>query len=755
MNHRLLLSVITASVIASATASLLAGCGKGTKDQGSTTNTTTDPKVAESGAAPATKPDGTPAKPDVAPVKAAARGPEHAVYSLVDNRLSAHLTRGGGLLVPAGSAGFAKYIRFANVSKGGKKAWELRQKEGDVPVARLAGKSASVFVPLTAAQAGRNTLRMRLFAKEAGTMSLRVNENKDVNTAVEQGWSTIEVAIPEGQIKEGENAFQFFMKSSGNAVAWLQIGAKAPVADDGATAFYDAAQKAVLVPKEGQLSWFVMMPDKAKLTADLADGSCQVAVLATAEDGATVEGKLVGIGSAVDLAALSGKATRLDLETSGCAQAAVANAALVVPGEAPQVAQRGEAPKYVLFIIMDSLRADRVKPFNPKARPEAPTFEKLAESSSLFLQHYVQGNESQVSHASMWTSMYLAKHKALKMGDKLPERYVTIDDVAKKAGMFVAGVSANGYIRPARGFGTSWDKYVNHIESKMGLKGVDIIEKGMSFITPKKDQPWFLYLGMIDTHVTWRAKQPWMDKYDGGYKGRFQDSFGDDGPGGFAKDLTDREKDHVRALYDSNVSYQDDLLGKLIEKLQAWGIWDQTMLIITAAHGDAQWEDGRVGHAGSQKQTLIHVPLLVRYPPMFPAAKIESGTEGIDITPTLADALGVAIDPEWQGMSLVGLANGTVGYPLLASSSQYENFHGGRIGHWKIRLAGSGTPQLYNLAKDSGEKKDLWGTPGSGIAARLLLDPMWQLRNWNAEWKKSQWGNAAVVSSRFAADLGE
>ena len=752
MNARLLVVTVVFAI----------ACGKGTKDQ---TPTTAEAKITETAAKPT--------KADVAkePVKAPSRGPERVVYSLIDNRLSAHLTRGGGLVLPAGSAAFAKYTRFANVTTGkAKKQWDLRQVDDAAKVAVMTGKSASVYVPLTSAQAGRGMVRVRIKQAEEGTVSLRVNENKDINVKVAGGWSTAEIAVPEGQLKEGENALQFFAKNSGDKVAWIQIGAKTPLGstaqrasaseraeaegDDGAVAFYDAAQKAVTIPKDGQMSWYVMPPAAAKLTADVMDGNCTIGVSAQSEDGATVEGKLVGLGSAVDLAPLAGKAVRLDLETQGCVNAPIANASLVVPGEAPKVA-RGEAPKYVLFIIMDSLRADRVRPFNAKARPETPNFEKLAESSTLFMQHYVQGNESQVSHASMWTSMYLAKHKASAMKDRIPESYVTVDDVAKKAGKYVAGVSANGYIRPARGFGTSWDKFVNHIESSFGLKGADVLEKGMSFITPKKDQPWFLYLGMIDTHVTWRAKQPWIDKYDGGYKGRFVESFGDDGPNGFAKDLTDKEKDHVRALYDSNVSYQDDLLGKIIAKLTEWGIYDQTMIVITADHGDEQWEDGRVGHAGSQKETLIHVPLVIRYPSMFPAAKIESGTEGIDITPTIADALGVAHDPEWQGQSLIALANGQVGYPLMASSSQYENFHGGRIGHWKIRVAGTGKPELYNLAKDHGERKDLWGTNGSAIGARLLLDPIWMLRSWNTEWKKSQWGNAAGVSSRFAADLGE
>jgi arylsulfatase A-like enzyme len=419
------------------------------------------------------------------------------------------------------------------------------------------------------------------------------------------------------------------------------------------------------------------------------------------------------------------------------------------------VVKRGDPPRFVVFVIMDSLRADRARTFNPRARAETPQFDKLAESSTLFLANYVQGNESQVSHASMWTSNYLAKHKAIEMADHLPDKWVTIDEVAKQAGKFVAGASGNGYIRPARGFGSGWDRYSNHIEKGLGLKGGEIIEHGLSFITPKKDQPWFLYLGLIDTHVTWRAKSPWIERYDGGYKGRFPTEFGDDGPTGFPKDLNDHEKDHVRALYDSNVSYQDDQIGQLIGKLQGWGVWDKTMLIITADHGDEQWEDGRVGHGGSVRETLVHVPLIVHYPPMFPAVRITEGTEGIDIVPTVADALGVQADPEWQGASLVGLANGAGGYPLMSVASQYENAHGGRIGHWKLKLIGTQPPKLFNLARDPDERTDLWGKPSAEIGARLLLDPMWLLRTWNVEWKKSQWGNAAAVTSRFAADLGE
>ncbi len=739
-------------VVTSAVLSLsLLACGKSSKEQPSTVS---GEKVTESGTAPGDKKPaaGAPDKPATPPAKAPDRGPERVVYSLVDNRLAAHLSRGGGLLVNGGSAGMAKYMRFGNMmSKDAKKAWNLRQTEGDVKVARLTGKTGSVFVPLTAAQAGRGTVRARIFSPGEGALSLRVNENKDINANFTEGWNTLELTVPAGQLKEGENQLSFFTKPSEVALAWMQVGGTTPIGDDGQIGFYDAGKKALVVPKDAAMSWYVMVPDKGRVTADLSDGSCTVNVLATAEDGATADGKLTGTGSAVDLASLSGKAVRLDLEATGCAKAELANAALVVPGTAPAI-KRGEPPKNIVFIIMDSLRADHVRPFNSKARAETPNWDKLAETSSVFLQNYVQGNESQVSHASMWTSMWLAKHKSPNMKDILPDKFVTIDEVAKKAGKFVAGVSANGYIRPKRGYGTAWDKYVNHIESSMGLRGADILEKGMSFITPKKDQPWFLYMGTIDTHVTLRPKEPWISKYSPNYSGKYK-TFGDDGAGGLPKNLSDRDMDHVRALYDSNVSYQDDLLGQLMKTLESWGVLEQTMIIITADHGDELWEQGRFGHGASLQETLQHVPLLVHYPAMFPAGKFASGTEGIDIVPTIADALGVAVDPEWQGQSLIPLANGQTVYPQLAFGSKYENGHGGRIAHWKGMLASAGTPKVFDLAKDKLETKDLYGS--AHIGTRLVLDPMWTLRQWAVEWKKSQWGNAANVSSRFAADLGE
>ncbi len=732
-------------------AAMLAACGTGSQEQ-------KDPALE---ARPATPDRGSAEGPESGSgsgpaVATPARGPERPAYSLIDNRLAAHVERSGGLIIAAGSHGFAKYVRFGNQLAGEEPAWLLRQRDGDAFVARIAGTKAPVHVPLTAEQAARGAVRVRVHAAKAGMLRLRANGHLPVYGALAPGWSTIDFALPAGQLAEGENTLELAASAPGLAVAWIQVGAARRLGGTAAApSIYDAEENALALPEGVRASWYVLVPEQARLTARVEAG-CTVRVRALAEGGASVEGTLAGEAAAADLAPLAGKAARLELEAAGCPRARLSDAALVVPGAVPEVARAGEPPAYVVFLILDSLRFDRVHAFEPTARAETPVLDKLAASSTLFVNHYVQGNESQVSHASMWTSMYLAKHRSARWNDTLPARFTTLDEVARRAGLYTAAATGNGYIRTSRGYGTAWNQLVNHIEKSLGLRGDTIMERGLAFVAPRKTRPWFLYLGLIDTHVPWIGKQPWIERYSPGYRGRFAKGFrGDEEPGGVPKKVSEREREHVRAIYDSNVSYQDELLGKLIARLEEWGVWDRTMLVLTADHGDELWEDGRVGHERGQDDTLLHVPLLVRYPPLFPAARIAHATEGIDVLPTIADALGVPLDDEWQGASLIPAAHGVHAYAGLTSASGYEKEHGARIGAWKLRLAGTARPALFHLAGDPHETRDVFGTPAGAIGGRLVLDAMSLLRAHHAAWKKSRWGNPANVTPRFAADLGE
>jgi len=83
------------------------------------------------------------------------------------------------------------------------------------------------------------------------------------------------------------------------------------------------------------MAWVRRHPEQGRLTATSDDGACEVEVKATAADGGGGDGKLVGLGSAVDLSALAGKAVRLELSPSGCPTASLSHVALVVPARRP------------------------------------------------------------------------------------------------------------------------------------------------------------------------------------------------------------------------------------------------------------------------------------------------------------------------------------------------------------------------------------------------------------------------------------
>lgn len=686
--------------------------------------------------------------------QAPARGPEHPVFSLTDNRLAGHLQRGGGLVVLPGSAGFAKYLRF-----GGRSVpWKLREDAGGIKVGVIKSKSAGITVPLTAPQAS-GTIRIR--ARSTGTQRLgvRVNGKKDkeVTTELADGWSTAELAVPAGALEAGENEILFFAGKAGLEVAWIQVGGAA--ARDEAPVVYDPGKKSLVLGEREGVAWYVTVPDKGLVTADLDLPGCTVEVQAIPDGGGAVAGKLTGKGSAVDLGKLAGKPARLELVLGGCPRAQLANAALVVPGAAP-VFKRGPAPKHVVLWVMDSLRADRVRTIiGESARPEVPVMDQLAQSSAVFTQTYVQGNETKCSHASMWTSLYPVNHKMIPPNSKIDPKWVTIEEVAKNAGLMASGVSANGYITPDRGFGEKWDKFRNHIHQGGGLRAEDVLSKAIDSIS-QPTTPWFLYLGTIDTHVSWRVKDPWIQKYDPQpYTGRFKEEASGIDMGKVAAGslkITDRDKKRIIAIYDSNVSYQDQQVGVLLAKLKEWGVADDTMFFIIADHGDEQFEDGRVGHGGSILETLVHVPFFIHYPPMVPAGKITEGAEVVDIVPTMADALGVKPDENWQGESLLPLVNGVGrGYPRMTLATKYENAHAGRMGQWKAYYAGGGKGALYDVVKDPVDLAAHDVAKDNPVAMRMVSDPLWLLRTYNPEWKKSRWGNPANVTAAFAADMGE
>jgi arylsulfatase A-like enzyme len=677
------------------------------------------------------------------------RGPEHEVYSLLDNRLYAHVERGGGLVVAPGGAGFAKYLTFGKPKIG----FGERQRVDDRLVA-LADTYAPLGLPLTEEQAASRRLFLRVKTAAERKLTFVVNGRPATTVKLAAGWQTLAASVPAGFLHAGENDVMLaFEKGEPAAVEWLQLGGVPP--GDTELLTYDPARRALLLDEGVALVWYLAVPAGARLVGDVGGAGCAVTVSAKSATGAHVEGELRGDAAAVELAPLAGQVARVRLAAAGCPSARLAAAGLALPGPAATVAKK-KRPKNLVLWVMDSLRADKLKPWSPAARPDAPSFTALAARGTVFASAVAQGNESRASYGSIWTSLYPKNHGMTVAGVALDPRFVTLPAAMKSAGLATTGATANGYVAARWGFGTGWDHFTNRIHEDGSTRGDELLAAGLDALGDPH-VPFFLYLGTVDTHVSWRGKEPWLARYDARpYEGPYKTmASGRDvermGAGKLV--ASERDREHITALYDSNVSFQDDLLGKLDAKLAEWGVGDDTLLVITADHGDELWEDGRVGHGLSLKETLTHVPLLVIYPPLFPPGTVVTEeVELVDLFPTLLDVEGLNPPEEAQGVSLLPLAQGVGrGYPRGGVATQAETAHALRLFGWKARAGASGVPQVYHLDEDPGERRDLADT--RPLERRYLTDVLSMFVLHHGEWRKSRWGFAANVSAQMADDL--
>ena len=673
----------------------------------------------------------------------------HPVFDLVANRTLAHAERAGALSIAAGAPGFARYVHFSRPLP----SWKLRQTEDGKRVA-LAQTQAVLEVPLTAAQAHGGVITLRLKSPIKQTVRATVSGKSSPAVPLAEGWQTAQVTLPAGALIEGENKIVLGFADSGHfgdkkasaAVEWIDIGAAS--AATAPPAIFDGG--ALTIAKGDALSWYVMVPSGGALVAHAEGAGCSVKVHASAHGGAKLDGTIAA-DAPLDLGALADKVARLSLSADG-GNCAIRSAALTTGGDAATV-KHAPAPKNVVFWMTDDTRSDKFKLYNPKTRVETPVVDAFAKRATNFKVTYVQGNESRVSHASLWTSLYPSVHHFIAEKAKLDPKFVTLPEAVKPTGRSTIGLMGNGFIDAFWGFGEGWDVLKNHIHEGGGLKAEDFVVEAKQMLAKLGAKPYFMYIGTIDAHVSWRAHAPWIAKYDPEpYAGPFVKACLDpqlDKIVAGKMPITERDKTRIVALYDSDVSYNDQQFGKLMDLLSA----DDTMIVFTADHGEELWDHGKIGHGQSLREELVHVPLLISYPPLFPPGKsVAEGVEIIDLLPTIVDALGGKPPAEAQGESLVALAQGEgAGYPRPAIASQYELAHAMRLGRWKLSVFGSGEVRLFDAINDAAESKEL--SAERPLEKRFVTDAMGVWMAYQSQWHKARWGVASNHKPELAHDL--
>jgi arylsulfatase A-like enzyme len=234
-----------------------------------------------------------------------------------------------------------------------------------------------------------------------------------------------------------------------------------------------------------------------------------------------------------------------------------------------------------------------------------------------------------------------------------------------------------------------------------------------SWLSETPPQPFFLLVHYMDPH------DPYFEiPYNGRGVARVSEP---NPPPSYAAEY--------KELYDQDVVYFDDHLSALLEDLHNRGLYEDSVVILTADHGEEFQEHGGWWHGTTLYEEQVYVPLIVKRAQEPKPGTTDAGfARTLDIAPTLMAAAGVPIASDFRGVDLFGRMRGTASSTLFAEEDLEGNVLTSlRHGDWKIITANQDNPrgleplELYNLAEDPGEKRNLAGDKPEEVARLLHL----------------------------------
>lgn len=709
-------------------------------------------------------------------------GEHYEAFDLLVNRPLAHRSsvsdEGRSLWVVGGNYDFVRHV-LGNHTRDWLLERAVEDAEGEDGV--VAGVRGSEGTFSAGAYAGdAEVLEARVFnpAIDHNEMTVTINGEAVGTKKLDEGWQTVKLELPEEVVGDENEIFVRFSNLgridgalSGGGFDWVRIGPEKSGDVDGPHSLPQTQEGPLQLGAGEGLSWVVWWHDDASVQLEIeAEEGCGPRVEVETQDGQggveevgaetleLVEGRGDVQTAAVSADVDSSEVARVHVANGpdGCDDVAINDARLMRPGTVDGVPDEIDPPKYVVFWMIDTLRADYL-PIHFDIDVKAPNLKRLAEEGVSFEVGYVQGTESRASHATLFTGNYPDRHGVMAGGTVDPHLPI-IPHFFQDEGYKTANLVANGYVSHLLNLDRGWDYYRNYIHEEAALDADSLLADGLEWVDGLDDaDSFFLYLGTIDPHATYWRHDDFIELYEpADYQGRFQRQLSghqlEDIKAG-AKQVTDREKERIINLYKNEITYNDHVFGKMREDLEERGIWEDTLVVVTADHGEEFWEHGSVGHGHNVHQEMVHVPLMFHYPGGLPEGRtVRSGGEVVDVLPTLLDLLGVEAPDDRQGRSLLPtIFEEHGGYPAPALATQYQLQYGMQIRDWKLYLTGNGF-ELFDRSEDPLEMEDV--ADDHPLAARWLQDSVSWFRAHREDWQKAEWGVANNVSDQFLQLIG-
>jgi arylsulfatase A-like enzyme len=411
------------------------------------------------------------------------------------------------------------------------------------------------------------------------------------------------------------------------------------------------------------------------------------------------------------------------------------------PSPPPPVAQLPAGAPHVLLIMVDTLRADHLGTFGA-TQVKTPHIDQLAADGIRYPNAFAQASWTRPSVASILTGLYPSSHGAVHKADMLRDGVITLAEALGAGGYRTVGFPNNvnvtasfnfqqgfgefHYLAPSLFFWASEDaaklslyNILRLVRERFLSRSIDVYNyyqpaeavtgAVVDWLDGLQDgQRFFMYAHYMDPH------DPYMNHpFDGvGYARVAMPN----PPADMAARL--------QAAYAGEVAYLDEHLGVLFDELKRRGLYDQTLIVLTADHGEEFHEHGGWWHGTTLYDEQTNVPLIIK--PAAGGARGQAVTEltsSVDIAPTVLAAAGVPVPPAMQG-HVLPLDGGAA--PARDTVLAEEDFEGNvlqalRSREWKLITANPGNPRglpevdLFDVQQDPKETHNLAGSAGGRV----------------------------------------
>ncbi|HEY0513067.1 MAG TPA: sulfatase [Thermoanaerobaculia bacterium] len=370
----------------------------------------------------------------------------------------------------------------------------------------------------------------------------------------------------------------------------------------------------------------------------------------------------------------------------------------------------------VVMVVIDTLRRDHLATYG-YSRDTAPFLGELAREGAAF-DGLTPAPWTKPATTALLTGLHPVRHQVIGRVDRLPDGAVTLAERLHGAGYQTFGASANGWVSPPFGFDRGFNAFLYRDNFKAAALNRELLPR-LGELRP----PFFLYVHYIDPHIPYDPVVGWDGRpLPAALRARPVTIQEIDAPHFVQRprELLTRARD----LYDGEIRGSDDALRDLVAGLRRRGLMKNTILVVTADHGEELEDHGRMSHGQTVYQELLQVPLVIHAPRLIAAGLRPGRASLMDVVPTLLDLLGLPQPAGKDALDGASLAS------LLTSASRPEaarerpflahlDFVDGTglaliEGKWKLVLGKNPyRKELFDLAADPGERHSLLGSPAA------------------------------------------